>query len=141
MAMIPNRFYGLFERLFFQRSLFFFLITGALTAGVYFSIFAIMWNLLHINYKISLTAAYWGGLCFHFFMNRHVTFRSYCNIGRQVTKYLIMSFVNYVIALVVTVMVVNSLHFSPYVGVILSVCITVMSGYLMSRFWVFRHVE
>ena len=141
MTIIPDKIHILFERLFFQRTLFFFLMTGFLTAVVYFSIFAVMWNLLHINYKFSLTAAYWGGLCFHFLMNRHVTFRSSCNIGGQVIRYLVMSFVNYVIALLITVAVVDNFHFSPYVGVILSVGVTVMSGYLMSRFWVFRYVE
>jgi putative flippase GtrA len=141
MTIIPNRIYILFDRFFFQRTFFFFLMTGFLTAVVYFSIFALMWNLLHLNYKVSLTAAYWGGLCFHFFMNRHVTFKSSCNIGRQVIKYLIMSFVNYLIALLITVAVVSNFHFSPYIGIVLSVCVTVMSGYLMSRFWVFRYVE
>jgi putative flippase GtrA len=141
MTIIPHKVYTLFKSLFFQRTLFFFLMTGFLTAGVYFSIFAIMWNLLHIDYKLSLTAAYWGGLCFHFFMNRHVTFKSHCNIGRQVVKYLIMSFVNYAIALLITVAIVDNFHFSPYIGIVLSVGVTVMSGYLMSRFWVFRYVE
>jgi len=141
MTIIPDKIHILFERLFFQRTLFFFLMTGFLTAVVYFSIFAVMWNLLHINYKFSLTAAYWGGLCFHFFMNRHVTFKSSCNIGGQVIRYLVMSFINYVIALLITVAVVDNFHFSPYVGVVLSVGVTVMSGYLMSRFWVFRYVE
>lgn len=128
-------------KLFLQRSLFFFLLTGFLTAVVYFSLFAIMWNLLHINYKFSLTVSYWGGLCFHFLMNRHVTFRSYHNIGRQGIKYLIMALINYVIALLITITVVNNLHFSPYAGVLISIFITVITGYFLSRFWVFKHGE
>ena len=141
MISISKGFLRLFSKLFLQRSLYFFLLTGFLTAVVYFSLFATMWNLLHIDYKLSLTVAYWGGLCFHFTMNRHITFRSYHSMSKQAIKYLIMSLINYLIALLITVVVVNNLLLSPYVGVVLSVCVTVMSGYLMSRFWVFRHVE
>ena len=129
----------LLGKLFFQNTFGLFLLTGFLTAVVYFSVFSFMWDLMKINYKYAVTCGYWGALCFHFLMNRFITFRSYYHIGYQVIKYVTMALINYLITLLVTIAVVKKMLLSPYIGVIVSVCITVLSGYLLSKHWVFRH--
>lgn len=122
-----------------KRSITVFLIIGALTALLYFTLFAVIWETLHVDYKIAVTISYLSAISFHFFMNRKITFRSsHGKIMPQIIKYAIMAFINYLIAITVVELSVKLLLLSPYVGVLISVGATVMTGYFMSKLWVFR---
>lgn len=122
-----------------RRAILTFGIIGAFTALIYFLLFAVMWEMFHINYKIAVTFSYIGSILFHFLMNRNVTFQSTKkSILPQVTRYTLMAAVNYLITIIVVELSVKAFFLSPYVGVLIAVGITVVSGYLMSKVWVFR---
>lgn len=114
-------------------------IVGAVTAAIYFLVMWVTNTLIGLHYILSITAAYFSSTTFHFLANRHFTFsalqESHAN---QLSRYMVMWGVNYVITLVVVSVCVNSFGLSPYIGVCVSVVVTVMTGYLFSRFWVFR---
>ncbi|MEX3916234.1 GtrA family protein [Paraburkholderia sp. BR10872] len=114
-------------------------IVGAITAAIYFLVMWIANSLIGLHYLISITAAYIASTTFHFFANRHFTFgavdESHSN---QLLRYLVMWGVNYVITIIIVSLCVKDFGLSPYIGVCISVFVTVMTGYLFSRFWVFR---
>lgn len=116
-----------------------FLMVGGFTAVFYFSMFTIFWKLMHLNYKIAVSTAFVIATSTQFFLNRHLTFRCY-NSKRieQIVKYITMVVVNYLITFFVVKSVVELLLWSPYIGIIISIGITVITGYLMSKFWVFK---
>jgi putative flippase GtrA len=124
------------------RSLLSFLLVGGITAGLYFGLLALFLEVIRLDYKLGVSAAYLLAITFHFFSNRHLTFRSgHARIGPQVIRYLVVAFVNYLLTLAVVFVVVDGLRSNAYVGVMLSILCTVAFGYAASKIWVFRHRE
>jgi putative flippase GtrA len=124
------------------RSLASFLLVGGVTAGLYFGLLALFLEVIGLDYKLGVSAAYLLAISFHFFSNRHLTFRSgHARIVPQVVRYLIVAFVNYLLTLGVVFVVVDRLRSSAYVGVMASILLTLVFGYAGSKIWVFRHRE
>lgn len=120
------------------RTLFIFLIVGALTALIYFTSFAFLWNLNHINYKIAVSISYTLAVVFQFTANFKFTFESdNCCLFKKIMRYLAVILINYFITLGVVHVAVENLLLSPYIGIVFSVGITVVVGYLLARFWIF----
>lgn len=125
-----------------KRSILSFLSVGALAALIYFVIFTVLWKELEFCYEYAITAAYLSSVIFHFIANKHITFRNTDHrFLAQVIRYVSLAIMNYLITMIVVYVVVTSLHFSPYLGIFLSIGVTVGFGYLMSLFWVFRMSE
>ena len=129
-----------FQQCFIQhrKSIFSFLTVGAIAAVINFLTFSFFWGFLKINYQIAVSIAYVLSVVFHFNANRYFTFKSHAmNFIHQIKKYLVMVGVNYVVTLLVVHHVVAVLSLSPYIGSMAAILMTVGSGYLMSKFWVF----
>lgn len=115
-----------------------FLAIGTITTTMYFVIFGLLWNILQINYVFDVTVAYGLSTTFHFLANRRLTFKSADgDLAAQLKKYLVMIALNYLITLLIVSVVVEWVHFSPYIGILTSVCVTIFTTYLISHFWVF----
>jgi putative flippase GtrA len=124
------------------RNLALFLFVGAAAAGVYFGLLALFLEVIHLDYRISVSAAYLLAVTFHFLSNRYITFRASGNeITPQVVRYLVVVGVNYVLTLAIVFVVVEILRSSAYIGVALSVTVTVIFSYAASRAWIFRRKE
>lgn len=116
-----------------------FAVVGGLTAAIYFGVFWLLNDALHQDYRVAVSVAYFAGVAFHFTVNRNVTFRSQeGRLHSQLAKYAVVAFVNYLVTLAVVQVCVTALNLSPYVGVLAAVAATLVSGYLLFRFWVFR---
>lgn len=116
-----------------------FLAVGASSALVYFLSFAWLWNSLHLNYKLAVSIAYLLSVIVHFTANRRITFRAHDHVlSKQLAKYSVMIAINYCITLFVMHGVVTHLGWSPYLGIVCSIAMTVGIGYLIAKFWVFR---
>lgn len=112
---------------------------GAITAAIYFAVMWVANSLIGLHYLVSITLAYITSTTFHFLANRHFTFGAHDESHKnQLARYLVMWCVNYVITIVIVRICVKDFELSPYLGVCASVVVTVMTGYLFSRFWVFR---
>jgi len=117
-----------------------YLSVGVCSTIIYFSIFSLLWKLMHINYQIAVSIGYACLVMFHFYANRRFSFKAHSvKMSDQLTKYFIMIGINYLITMVIVHWATKTLLLSPYVGIALSISVTVSGGYLMSRFWVFRH--
>ena len=114
-------------------------MVGATTAAIYF---LVMWaadSMFGLNYIADVSVAYFVSTVFHFLANRHFTFGAIEDPhGHQVIRYLAMWIINYFITLVVVGVCVERFLLSPYVGVCVSVVLTVFTGYAMARYWVFK---
>lgn len=116
-----------------------FLAVGAITAGIYFFIFTVFWKMLHVDYRVSVSIAYVLSVTFQFLTNRGVTFKNHShNVLNQLIRYVVMLVINYGITMAVVEYTVKVLLLSPYFGVIFSVGITVITGFLLSKLWVFK---
>src|SRR3989338_2730977 len=83
----------LFSLIYFfdKRTLFFYCLTGSLSAIVYFLFFGVLWQTFHINYKIAVSIAYIMSAFVNFKINHKVTFQHHeKNIHRKLIKFLVM---------------------------------------------------
>jgi len=112
---------------------------GCATAIIYFSIFGLMFDILRIHPRISVSVAYFISVAFHFSANRLFVFQAHTKtVYKDIFRYLCVLLLNYLITITVVEFVSNSLSLSPYFGVLASVGITVMTGFVLMKFWVFQ---
>lgn len=120
-------------------SLVVYLLVGCLTAAIYFSLFALLWQVLGVNYKLAVSVTYMLSVLFHFTMNRRFTFKAHGkDLVQQLLRYACMITINYFVTLAVMYLVVEILQVTPYAGVLLAIFVNVNTNFIMSRFWVFR---
>lgn len=116
-----------------------FITIGTLTAVVYFSIFTVLWKWMGINYKIAVTSAYLPAISFQFITNRAFTFKNHADkILHQAAKFMMLVIINYILTILIVTGAVVYLSVSPYSGILLSIGVTVITGFLFSKLWVFR---
>jgi putative flippase GtrA len=124
-----------------KRSISFFLAVGGISAVINFASFAVLWNVLNINYQIAVSIAFILSVLFHFSANRAVTFRAHQHkLRHQLPKYVVMLAINYSITLLIVHVTVETFHLSPYLGLVIAVGTTMNLGYLMLRFWIFHQL-
>jgi putative flippase GtrA len=124
-----------------KRAIFLFLLVGALSATVNLASFAFLWQYCGLNYQIAVSIAYTLSVALHFVANRKLTFQSdHTYFLLQMPRYFTMLFINYLITLGITRLVVETLHLTPYLGIVLSIGVTMNVSYLMLRYWVFPRI-
>jgi putative flippase GtrA len=112
---------------------------GLITTAIYFFVMWIANAKLALNYILAVSVAYLFSTLFHFLANRHFTFNALDDKhSSQLVRYLVMWALNYLITIVVVRICVERMALSPYLGVCVSVIFTVITGYFISRYWVFR---
>lgn len=124
-----------------KRTFSMFLMVGALTAAAYFAIFTLLWKILHIDYRVSVTLAYVSSVTFQFFSNRNLTFKKKSDsLFFQGVRYMGLLIINYLITISIVEYTVKFLLLSPYLGIVFSVGVTVFTGYFLSKRWVYKTV-
>ena len=125
-----------------HKKLLHFLTVGVLTAIVYFSLFTILWKWLGLNYKIAVSISYCLSVAFQFFSNRHLTFHStHENVLYQAAKFGGLLAINYLLTISIVTWSVNTLMVSPYLGILISLTVTVITGFSISKLWVFKQTS
>lgn len=114
-------------------------IVGGVTAAIYFIVMWVAYSFVELDYMLSVSVAYVFSTGFHFFANKYFTFRSPDGgcVG-QILRYLVMWLVNYFVTIFVVWFVVGRYFMSPYFGVLVSVFFTMVTGYILGRYWVFK---
>ncbi len=112
---------------------------GAITAAIYFFVMWVVNSGLGINYVVAVSLAYILSTTFHFVANRHFTFTATLgHQGHQFVRYLVLWLINYIITIGVVTLSVEKFRWSPYLGVCISVILTMCTGYALARYWVFK---
>lgn len=116
-----------------------YLMVGALSALVYFLVFALSFYLMAGHEVMAVTLGYFMAVCVHFIGNRRYAFQHHAGaqLAPVIMKYAVMLAFNYGISLLVMDVAVVRLGCSPYVGVILSIGSTIFTGYILAYYWVF----
>lgn len=114
-------------------------MVGAVTAAIYFLVMWVADSVLLFNYIAAVSVAYVISTIFHFLANRHFTFGAVKeHHGYQLFRYLAMWGLNYFITVAIVGICVEKFLLSAYIGVCVSVAFTMITGYILSRYWVFR---
>lgn len=114
-------------------------LIGLLTAAIYFTVMWATDSLLGVSYLFAVTAAYVTATFFQFNANRRFTFRASNEAQhKQLPRYLALLVINYFVTILIVGFCVENVGLSAYVGVCISVLVTVFIGYYLSHFWVFK---
>ena len=116
---------------------------GAATAALYFSSLALQIEVLSIDYRVAVTISYLLGNVFQFSVNKLLTFKNKDLPGTlpQLFRYAAVAAFNYVLTMLIVLFVVEVLRQPPYLGVIFSIGVTMIAGYLLSKHWIFANRE
>lgn len=107
---------------------------------MYFGLLTLFLEVLGFEYRVAVSIAYGLAVTFHFFSNRHITFRpAKDRLLSQMARYVVVAAINYLLTLFIVYVVVGLLHSNPYIGAAVSLIATIAFGYVGSRLWVFRH--
>ncbi len=114
-------------------------LVGLFTMGVYFVLFFLIFALLNYDYRYAVSISYLAAVIFHFTSNKLITFRrnDVLGAGVQLARYFVLVIVNYLITIFIVGIAVELFAYPPYVGILLAILATVISGYMISKFWVF----
>jgi putative flippase GtrA len=137
---LKSRAHMLFK-LFMTSHFFWFCGVGLLTAVVYFGSFAFLFQKVHLPYGLALSFAYLLAVGVNFSGNRYLSFKqkNKANFFGQLVRYAVMLLFNYGVTVSIVFIVVHYGHFSPYVGMVVSTLLTIGSGFLMGKLWVFSY--
>ncbi len=139
MRTLFLKFYHIFDDVFGMSTIFNYAVIGGLSAAICFSTFAIQWDFFHISYKIATTTSYTLAILFNFISNRRVTFkRSGKNLSSHIYRYLTMVILNYGITIGMVHGTVKFLALSPYIGLLSAIVVTTITGFTLSKYWVFN---
>lgn len=107
--------------------------------------FLVMWladATLGLPYIGAVSVAYFVSSGFHFLANRHFTFAAaHGGYESQIFRYLLMWFINYLITILIVRLCFERFHLSPYIGVCVSVSVTMGVSYILGLYWVFKGKE
>ncbi len=120
------------------REIIFFIICGALSAGIYFVVLGIFFEVIKFNIVYSYSIAFCASSYFNFIFNRKFTFKKNKNLKKQFIKYLVMLACSYLIGLVTIELLSNYLQISIYISSLISIVFTATFRFLVSKFIVYN---
>ncbi|MBX9810886.1 MAG: GtrA family protein [Burkholderiales bacterium] len=126
-----------------RKSFLVFSLVGAATAGIYFLALAVLLEILAIDYRVAVTISYLLGVTFQFSANKFLTFKNkeLMDTIPQLFRYAAVAAFNYVLTMLIVMFTVEKLRQPPYLGVFISVGVTVIVGYLLSKHWIFAQAD
>ena len=116
-----------------------FSMAGTISSVFYYLLFVAFWQWGHINYQVAISLAYLLSSVVHFLYCRKYAFQSHQHamLG-QAMKYMVMLAINYGFTITIVHFLSASYGVSPYLSVGVSIAVTVILGFLLANYWVFK---
>jgi len=116
-----------------------FLVIGGISVVLDYLSFLFLLNAMNASLFLVNSIAYITGFAFNFFGHAFFTYQMKPGLYTAV-KYTVTAIVNYGLSL--GIIFIGILFFpSPEFWKFISICVIAMNGFLMGRFWIFRHHE
>ena len=123
------------------RSIVKFGIVGILTTIVYLFFIYIFYDILILDYKISISLAYIIGVFVHYMCNQKFTFQLKKISIAYIKKYSFLPVINYIQTLFTSLIIVGQLNYTPYISAILSTLISAIISFLYLKHYVFQEAS
>ena len=111
---------------------------GILTTLVYLLFIYIFYDLLLLDYKVSISLAYIIGVIFQFISNQTFTFQVKKISFVHVKKYSFLPVINYIHTLFTSLIIVGQLNYTPYISAILSTIISAIISFFTLNILCFK---
>jgi putative flippase GtrA len=116
-----------------------FILVGLTTCGIYFLLFHLLYDTMHLDYRVAASISYVMTIALHFLLHRLFTFKA---AGQQVTRnfrnYLLMLGVNYMNMLLIVWILVDIIKSSPYIGLAASTAVSAGVSFFGMKYFVFK---
>ena len=117
-----------------------FIICGTVSAAIYFSILALLFEILKFNELISYSISYFISSAFNFFYNKKITFKSKNGALFELIKYLIMLGTSYLLGLYIIKVITISFGVSIYIASLVTIGLTTIFRFIASKKVVYKWI-
>lgn len=115
-----------------------FLAVGLVSTAVNALMFFMLLTWLHVDYRISSVAGFLSGVVIGYVLNKRWTYSSSApSSARTLVAYGSVYVVSMILSLAVIQTLVEGLSVSPAAANLLSICLTTLTNFLGTRFFVF----
>lgn len=119
-----------------------FILVGGITFGIKLSMVYVFYGLGKLDYRVSVSLAYWITVICHFLLHRFFTFEAADQqMVHNLGKYLAMLGLNYAITLLMAWFVVEVLGLSLYYSVVADTAVTAITSFFVMKYFVFKRSE
>jgi putative flippase GtrA len=116
-----------------------FVFVGIAVALLYFFLIYALIVVFHFDYLYAVGCSYIIAVSMHFYLSRRITFRvSTGSVFSHGTRYIALMAFNYLANILIVYILVEWFRFSVSFGAISGIVATTISGYYVSRNWVFQ---
>jgi putative flippase GtrA len=115
-----------------------YVIVGLLNTAWYTVLLILFLNKTSFPHPFSVGLAFVLSMAFQYFANKYFTFRTRALSLREALRYISVALANYLLSVAVVWVALDTLHLPKVVVSILSSGIVAVTGFLLSRFWVYR---
>lgn len=120
----------------------YFLLIGCLTFIIYYALLWICFGFAGLPYRAAVAIAYSSAIVFHFLANRKITFNAgVTKFWHQISRYMSVALLNYFVQLGIIGLCYEMYGMNFYISAFLGVLSTMITGYLLMNFWVFKGGE
>lgn len=115
-----------------------FLIIGAISTILNYSIFLLLYKILQVHYIPAFIVGYSFGVCFSYVLNKRWTFGSEKKHGRELTLYIAVYVTTLLIGTILLHLLVENVRTNPLFASVLVIGVTTVANFLGLRLLVFR---
>jgi putative flippase GtrA len=105
--------------------------------SVFFVLFFLLFDLLHLHYLLSTTFAYIVATINSFMLNRSWTFESYGDSHKKFLKFFIVNVIAVMVNSISMFILVDIFSIHPWISQLFTICLTMCVNYVGNRFWTF----
>lgn len=120
-----------------------YLIFGVLTTVVNIATFAIVYDIMRLDYKIATTIAWIISVLFAFITNKHFVYNSKSInakiVIREFVSFIIFRILSYVIDLVMMIIMIDGYNMNSIYAKVIANIFVVVINYFASKFFIFRY--
>jgi putative flippase GtrA len=116
-----------------------FAVVGAIATAVHTSVFTTGIEIARIDPVVANALAFVIAVLVGFALNRRWTFSAAGGPGGRLWRYFVSALAGLTISSTVMFLVTRVAHWSPYVGLVLSLVCVPPVTFALNHFWVFRH--
>ena len=122
-------------------SIFKFGIVGIFTTIIYLLFIFIFYDILKLDYRISISLAYIIGVFMQFISNQIFTFKVKTINFIHIKKYSLLPIINYIHTLLTSLIIVGQLNYTPYISAIISTVLSAIISFLYFKHYLFEEVS
>lgn len=115
-----------------------FAVVGVAATAVHAAVFALVVETTRVDPVAATAVAFAVAFVCGFVLNRRWTFGSRADPLAQLPRYLAAQLVGLALSAAIMAFAVHGRHWSPYVGLALSIALVPPVTYALARWWVFR---